>query len=343
MSFVLKEHTMLTQILILIAGLALVTLSADWLVDGSSAIARKAGISEFVIGMTIVGIGTSLPELVVSLSGALQGKADIAIGNIVGSNLFNVYLILGLTALIFPVGITKSNFRRDIPLNIAASILLVVLGMSRTLFCIGSGDTLSRTEGIVFLIIFVGYLYLSLKKDQTDNTEKDGEEAVKESKLVKDILLVTAGLAGLIFGGKIFVNSACEIARMAGLSEKFIAVTILAAGTSLPELVTCIVAAAKKKDQLALGNILGSNISNIFLILGCSAVCFHKTPGSASGLSFSGMSNVDIGFFVLSSIMILVSALTEKKGSTTRKIGRFDGALFLICEGAYMTYLIMTI
>lgn len=334
---------MLTQILILIAGLALVTFSADWLVDGSSAVARKAGISEFVIGMTIVGIGTSLPELVVSLSGALQGKADIAIGNIVGSNLFNVYLILGLTALIFPVSITKSNFRRDIPLNIIASALLIVLGMSKTLFGLGNGNMLSRTEGIVFLLIFASYLYLSFKHDKADcNTSEDNPEQ-KESKLFKDILLIAAGLAGLIFGGRFFVDSACAIAQMAGLSEKFIAVTILAAGTSLPELVTCIVAAAKKKDQLALGNILGSNISNIFLILGCSAVCYHKTPGAAAGLSFSGMSYVDIGVFFLSSLMILVSALTEKKGSSTRKIGRFDGALFLISEGAYMTYLILTI
>lgn len=329
--------TMTLSILILLAGLLLVVFGADILVDGSSTIARKAGLSEFLIGLTIVGIGTSLPELVVSMNGALQGNADIAIGNVMGSNLFNVLLILGITALIRPVGISRDNLHKDIPLNIIASVLLIGFGMHKSIFGLGTSDTISRTEGLIFLALFAAYMVYSFKSGKVESDGNE-EETEKEKKLPVAILMVLGGFAGLIYGGRIFVDSACDIARMAGLSDKFIAVTILAGGTSMPELVTCIVAAAKKKDQLALGNILGSNISNILLILGCSSVFFRKTSGGPDGLAFTGMSNMDIFVFLISSLVILASAYTGR--GKTRRIDRADGLFFVAIEIAYLIWLI---
>lgn len=323
---------MALSILILLAGLALVIIGADLLVDGASAIARKAGLSEFLIGMTIVGIGTSMPELVVSFTGALKGSADIAIGNVVGSNIFNVFLILGLTALVSPVAISPENKRRDIPVNIIVTLLLILFGMSHTLLGLGESDTISAWMGMVFLVLFVLYMLMSFKTGKTDATEDSAVgESASEKKIWLAILMVLGGLGGLIFGGDIFVDSACEIARSAGLSEKFVAITILACGTSLPELVTCVVAAAKKKGALALGNIIGSNVSNILLILGTSAlVC---------PLSFANIKAVDLGAVALGSIALLTSAWTGRNN----RIGRGDGVSFLLMFAAYMAYLFMTV
>ena len=324
---------MLVDVLVLLGGLALVILGAEWLVDGASSIARKAGLSEFLIGMTIVGIGTSMPELVVSLTGALKGNADIAIGNVVGSNIFNVLMILGVTALISPISITRENKRRDIPLNILATVLLICFGMQHTLFGVGGSDTINALEGGVFLILFAAYMYLSFKTGNVgDEKEEESEkESTKDRSVFVAVLMVIAGLAGLVFGGDVFVDSACRIALEAGLSDKFVAITILAGGTSLPELVTCVVAAAKNKGALALGNIIGSNISNILLILGASAL--------ACPLSFANMKVVDLGVITLSSVMLLVSAWTGRDN----KISRWDGASYLLIFAAYMAYLILTI
>ena len=311
-------------IILLLVGLGLIVLGADWLVDGASAIARKAGVSEFVIGLTIVGFGTSCPELVVSLTGAIQGNADISIGNVIGSNIFNALFILGLTALIMPVSMTGENRSRDIPITLAVSIILVFFGMSKSLFGIGGADSLTRAEGIGFLLLFVAYLYSCFKFDSKDQTDM---AAQKQMKLPLAILAVTAGLAGLIFGGELFVDSATDLARSLGVSDKFIAITILAGGTSFPELATCIVAAAKHKDQLALGNILGSNVFNILLILGCSSVI---TP-----LSFNGMSLVDAGILIVSCVMLLLWAYSGRKC----RIDRWEGAVMLLTFAAYYYYL----
>ena len=319
---------MLVDILILLAGLALLIIGAEWLVDGSSSIARRAGLSEFLIGMTIVGIGTSMPELVVSLTGAIRGSADIAIGNVVGSNIFNVLLILGVTALINPVLISDGNKKRDIPINIAACILLICFGMQYTLFRFGGSDTINAWEGGIFLLLFILYLIFSIRGGKE---EEDDDIAAAPKKLWISIAMVLVGMGALIFGGDILVDSACRIARNAGLSEKFVAITILAGGTSLPELVTCVVAAAKKKGALALGNIIGSNISNILLILGSSAI--------ACPLSFTNIKPVDLGVLVLSSIAILVSSWTGRNN----KIGRGDATAYLLIFIAYMAYLIMNI
>ena len=315
-------------ILLLLVGLGLIVLGADWLVDGASAIARKAGVSEFVIGLTIVGFGTSCPELVVSLTGAIQGNADIAIGNVVGSNIFNILFILGVTSLILPVSMTMANRKRDIPITLAVSLLLVVCGMSRSLLGIGESDMLSRTEGIIFLLIFAAYLFYCFKFDSKEQT---GQDCPRKLKTVTAVLLVVAGLAGLIFGGDLFVKMATELARSIGVSDKFIAVTVLAGGTSLPELATSIVAATKHRDQLALGNILGSNVFNILLILGCSSVI---TP-----LSFAGMSPVDAAVLILSSALLLLWAFTGKKC----RIDRWEGVVMLLVFAAYYYYLFTTL
>ncbi len=316
---------MTIQILILIAGLALILFGANWLVDGSSSIAKRFGISEFVIGLTIVGIGTSTPEMVVSFLSSFQGKADMAIGNIVGSNIFNTMMILGVTALIAPMTITKSNLKRDIPLNIIVTIILILLGMNFTLFGMGQ-DQLCRIDGIILLAIFAWYLWTSFKSDEGNGGE-DGE-GIKEYKTGMSVLLITGGLAALIFGGRMFVNSATELAKMFGVSDKFIAITVMAAGTSMPELATCAVAALKGRGQLALGNVLGSNISNILLILGGASLI--------NPLSFSGMTPVDLGMVLLSAAFILASAYFFKK----KQLDRFEGFILLLMEAGYMWYLI---
>jgi len=315
---------MTIQILILLAGLLLILLGANYLVDGSSSIAKRFGISEFVIGLTIVGIGTSTPEMVVSFLSSFQGKADMAIGNIVGSNIFNTVTILGVTALIAPLTITRSNLRKDIPLNIGVTALLILLGMNLTIFGYGE-DKLSRVDGIILLAIFAWYLYSSFKSDTPDQEEEGG---IKVLNVAVSVLMIVGGLAGLIIGGKLFVNSATELAKMFGVSDKFIAITVMAAGTSMPELATCAVAAFKGRGQLALGNILGSNISNILLILGGAALI--------NPLSFTGMTTVDLGTILLSSVFILLSAFLFKK----KELDRAEGIILLMIEACYMWYLI---
>ena len=315
---------MTIQILILLAGLLLILLGANYLVDGSSSIAKRFGISEFVIGLTIVGIGTSTPEMVVSFLSSFQGKADMAIGNIVGSNIFNTVTILGVTALIAPLTITRSNLRKDIPLNIGVTALLILLGMNLTIFGYGE-DKLSRVDGIILLAIFAWYLYSSFKSDTPDQNE---ESEIKVLSVPISLLMIIGGLAGLIIGGKLFVNSATELAKMFGVSDKFIAITVMAAGTSMPELATCAVAAFKGRGQLALGNILSSNISNILLILGGAALI--------NPLSFTGMTTVDLGTILLSSVFILLSAFLFKK----KELDRAEGIILLMIEACYMWYLI---
>ena len=316
---------MILQIAILIAGLLLILLGANYLVDGSSSIARRFGLSEFVIGLTIVGIGTSTPEMVVSFLSAFQGKADMAIGNIVGSNIFNTMLILGVTALIAPLTITRSNLKRDIPLNIGVTVLLILLGMSGTIFRTGT-DMLSRVDGIILLAVFAWYMWTSFRNDSADSSEESEES--KTYSIGVSALMIAGGLAALVFGGRLFVNAATEIAKGFGVSDKFIAVTVLAAGTSMPELATSAVAAFKGKGQLALGNILGSNISNILLILGGSAL-IHP-------LSFTGMTAVDLGAVLAGALFILASAYTFKK----KKLDRVEGSILVLMEVAYMWYLI---
>ena len=310
----------MVNILLLLVGLGLVVLGADWLVNGASSIARRAGISEFVIGLTIVGFGTSCPELVVSLSGAIEGNSDISVGNVVGSNIFNVLFILGLTAMVLPVGMTDKNRRIDIPITLGVTILLVILGITVSM----SGPGISRWEGVLMLLVFSAYLFYCFKSDSKDEFSETQRATLS---ITKSIALTLTGLAGLIFGGDLFVDSATALARQIGVSDKFIAVTILAGGTSLPELATSLVAAIKGKEQLALGNILGSNVFNAMMILGLSSVI---TP-----LSFASMTIVDIITLVLSAVLLLIWAYTGRKN----RIDRREGAAMLLCYVAYNVFL----
>ncbi len=312
----------------LLVGLGLIVLGADWLVEGASSIAREAGVSEFVIGLTIVGFGTSCPELVVSLTGALEGNADVAVGNVLGSNIFNVLFILGLTALLCPVSMSKENRERDIPETLLVTMLFGGFGMSHSLFGISEADGLSRVEGAIFLVAFALYIFASFHRGKPS-----GEDSAESTprKLWIAIILVLAGLAGLIFGGNLFVDSATDLARMLGVSDKFIAVTILAGGTSLPELATSLVAALKGRDQLALGNILGSNVFNILLILGSSALI---TP-----LSFASVTHIDAAVLLLSVILLLLWAYTGRR----ERIDRWEGGIMLLLFGAYYYYLFINL
>ena len=310
-------------ILMLLVGLGLVVLGADWLVEGASSIARKAGVSEFVIGLTIVGFGTSCPELVVSLTGALEGNADIAVGNVIGSNIFNVLFILGLTALIRPVSMTAANRKDDIPMTLTITMFFLAFGLSHMLLGVGVNG-LSRVEGAILLAAFASYLIHCFRKGRSAKQE------VAEGKQRHPALavgMVVAGLAGLVYGGNLFVDSATELARQLGVSDKFIAVTVLAGGTSLPELATSLVAALKGRDQLALGNILGSNVFNILLILGGSALI---TP-----LSFASVNAADALALMASMVLLLVAAYTGHKD----RVDRWEGAVMLLAFGAYYFFL----
>ncbi len=318
---------MLVQILLLLLGLALVVFGADYLVEGASAVARRFGLSEFVIGLTIVGMGTSAPEMVVSFIGAFEGNADISVGNVIGSNIFNTLLILGLTALILPMAITPENRRKDIPMNIFTVALLVLLGFKSTLFGIGA-DGLSRWDGGILLLVFVLYIWQAFSSGKPQEQKADDTPPMK---IWLALLMILGGLAGLVFGGKLFVDSATGIARALGVSDKFIAITILAGGTSMPELATCVAAAVKKKGQLALGNIIGSNIFNVLLILGGSAL-IHP-------LSFAGISMIDLGVLLLSALVVLSSCFVGKKNM----LDRLDGVIFLLIWVAYMAWLIVNL
>jgi len=311
---------MLLEILYLLLGLAMVIGGANTLVDGASSVARRTGISEFVIGLVIVGFGTSLPELVVSVTGALSKNSDIAIGNVLGSNIFNTSLILAVSAMIAPVAITRSNKFRDIPLTILVTFLVVALGWQ---------GGLSRVEGIIMVVLFAAYIIYSFKTDASDEAVT-GDEA-KTYKTFTSILFIVGGLACLVFGGRLFVNSAEHIARMIGVSDKFIAITVLAVGTSLPEFVTSIVALAKKRSQLALGNILGSNVFNLLLILGVSAII--------SPTNFARIDIYDYCALLLSIILVWTAVYTGKKNI----LDRFDASLMLLLFVAYMTKLFIAL
>ena len=310
------------EYLILVLALAGIVFGADTLVAGSVAVARRYKVSDFVIGAAIVGIGTSMPELTVSFLGALQGNAEVAIGNVIGSNIFNILGILGITAIFFPIAVTKENIRFEIPVCIAVSVLLTAL-----VFLSGS-PTISRADGIILLLVFAGFMWYSFYRDRKINHLQQSSEQTAEkpsTPLWLSILKIIGGLGVLIVSCDIFVDDAVKIARQLGLDDAFISITLIACGTSLPELAASIAAAVKKNTQLALGNIVGSNIFNICLILGLSA---QVTP-----LSSSAITPVDYVVRIGSAVLPLLLGL---KG----KIGRLGGVLMLGSFVAYTWYLL---
>lgn len=315
---------MFLSIINFIAGIVLVILGADWLTKGASGIARRFGVSELVIGLTIVALGTSLPELVISVSSAVKGSSGIALGNVIGSNIFNGLFILGVTALIAPIRFNSRMLTREIPFNLLASVVLILVSGSMLAGGAG-GEYVTRYSGLLllcFLAVFVRYTF-SIPND-------DDDEAIeKPMSIGKVLLFILLGLAGLIFGGNVFVNGATELARVAGLSEAVIGITVVSAGSSLPELAVSVSAARKGNVGIALGNVLGSNILNIFLILGCSATI---TPISLDGFSF-------IDFYVLLASSLLIYIVTRFGGKAV--INRFEGVLLIAGYVAYTTHLIM--
>ena len=318
------------DLLWIIAGLVMILVGSDWLVDGASGIARKYGISEFIIGMTIVGIGTSMPELVASVISALGGHGDMAIGNVTGSNICNVLLILGVTSLISPIRYTKSNVRKDIPFAILVSLfLMLVLYNGFGLFGEIGTPGISRIDALFLLQIFAIFMIDSFKSAKKSNDEES--DNVKPMPMGKAIVLIALGLAGLIFGGQFFVDHTVSIAERFHVSEAFISITLMAIGTSLPELATCVVAALKGKNQLALGNIIGSNIFNIALIIGTSA--------AISPFEITSISTVDMAMVISAIVLLWAAAFTFKKN----KLDRIEGAFFLLCYVGYLTYLTMHI
>ena len=320
---------LIVDVICILVGLVMILVGSDWLVDGASGVARKYGISEFVIGMTIVGIGTSMPELVSSAISAIGGHGDMALGNVTGSNICNVLLILGVTALISPIGYTKSNIRKDIPLALAVSLfLLLVLYNGFGLF--GGVPGISRADALYLLLFFVIFMVDSFKSGKQEAAEEENEE-VKPMPIGKAVVLIVLGLAGLVFGGRIFVDHTVNIAEQFHVSEAFISITLMAVGTSLPELATCVVAAMKGKNQLALGNVIGSNIFNILLIIGAS--------GLISPFEIQSISAVDMAMVVVAVAMLWMAALTFKK----RELDRIEGAIFLLCYIGYITYLSLNI
>ena len=317
------------DILILVIGLALILLGANYLVDGASAIAKKAGLSDFIIGMTIVGIGTSTPEMVVSFASAIKGNADIAVGNVLGSNLFNTLMILGITALFYPIRLTSNNVKKDIPFSVLASFVLLVMGCATWLDG-AAVNSISRVNGIMLLALFGVFMAYTIysSSSQKDSLPDNPSGSTKATPVWKATLMVLGGLCGLVFGGDMFVNSASAIARSLGVSDAVIAVTIVAGGTSMPELASCLVAAFKKNTDQALGNVIGSNVSNIFLILGGSAT-IHP-------LVMSGTKPLDLITLMIASLLVFIFAFTFRK----KQIDRIEGAL-LVC--IYIGFIALTL
>ena len=310
------------EYLILILSLAGIVLGADFLVKGAVVVARKCRVSSFVIGAVIVGIGTSLPELVVSTVGAIGGNSEVAIGNVVGSNIFNVFAILGLTALFFPIAVSRENMKFEIPFCIAVSILLMLLVYN---FFVGGEPRLGRWDGAALLLVFTSFMWISLRRGKSSAaTVGESVEEVNKS-LWFAAFSILGGLAALIVSSNFFVDEAVAIARKLGVSDAFISITLLACGTSLPELAASVTAAVKKDTDMALGNIIGSNIFNATMILGTASLITPLTTGKI-GL-------VDYGAMILAAVLPMIFGIRGK-------ITRIEGLLMLLCYAAYTWYIV---
>ncbi len=316
------------DILWLIIGLAAILIGANLLTDGSSAVARRFGLSDLVVGLTVVAFGTSTPELVISIVAAINGSAPLAVGNVVGSNIFNILVIIGVTAAVSPIVIKRSVMTNELPMVLLSSIVMFVLG-SQTLLG-GAANTVSRTEGILLLIFFLLFMRYTLSQAHSEKSadEDPSEAAPKQMPVAKACIFIVIGLAGLVWGGDRFVAGATGIARALGVSDAIIGLTIVAAGTSLPELAASIVAAVKKMPGLAVGNVIGSNIFNVLMVLGVSSVI--------SPLPFGDINIVDTSVLVGASVLFLLFGKIIKR----RTITRAEGIIMVLCYIAYTAWLI---
>ena len=313
------------DILILLLGLGLILVGANALTDGASAVAKRFGISDLVIGLTIVAMGTSAPELVVSVTAALNDSAELALGNVVGSNVFNILAIVGCTAMVMPISVGKGLMSKELPLVILSSLVMWAVA-SDTLLDGEAANVVSRIDGILllaFFAIFMRYTFSIAKADSPDTEE------IKPMPMWKAALWIIGGLAGLIFGGRYFVDGASGIARSLGVSESVIGLTLVAAGTSLPELATSVVAALKKNPGIAIGNVIGSCLFNIFFIIG--------TAATISPLPLGGITQTDMLTLVGASVLLWFFGLVIGD----RKITRVEGVFMLLCFIAYTAWLII--
>ncbi len=317
--------------LLFLIGFYLLIKGADWLVDGASSIAKKKNISELVIGLTIVSFGTSMPELVVNLLASFEGQSEIAIGNVFGSNVCNILLILGVSAIITPLPIQRSIYFTEIPMSMVATFMVGFLA-NASLFVEVKTLEISRFDGVMLLLfffMFMGYIYVisNTNKNKGDlNIINDVDESLSQSKAY---LYIAGGVLALFLGGKWVVDGAVEIARLFGLTETFIGLTVVAVGTSLPELVTSAMAAKRGKADLAVGNVIGSNIFNILWILGVSAVI--------NPLPFDVASNTDILMMIIASMMLIFAIIIGKRP----RIDRWEGWVFVFTYVGYLAYLVM--
>ena len=320
---------MLTDILFLLLGLALILIGANALTDGASALAKRWGVSDLVIGLTVVAFGTSAPELVISVVSSVGGNSELAIGNVVGSNLFNVFVIIGVTAMVVPIKVGKSIMINEIPFVILSALALLAIGNSHLLDGAAS-PAVSRVDGILLLLFFVIFMRYTFSQAR-GGTATDSEGSVKLMPMWKSLIWVVAGLGGLIYGGDRFVAGASAIASRLGVSDAVIGLTIVAAGTSLPELATSVAAALKGKPAIALGNVIGSNIFNIFLVLGVSAVI--------RPLPFGTIGNVDLISLTVACMMFWFFGWFFKE----RTITRTEGAILTSCYIVYVAYMVSSL
>ena len=320
---------MFLPLLILVVGFVLLVKGADWLVDGASALAKRFGISDLVIGLTVVAFGTSMPEFMVNMASVAQGSTDLAITNILGSNIINTFVILGMTALVWPVVSQKRSRDFDIPMSIIAAVLVFAAVAVRSPFG-EDGRGISRAGGIILVVLGVYFLYNTFRHAKDHPDEAEAEE-VKSMPVWKSVVLVLVGLAGLAVGGEMIVRSAVKIATACGVPEAVIGLTIVALGTSLPELATSVMAAFKHNCDIALGNVIGSNIFNVFFVLGTSAI-IRPLP------AYDGI-EMDAWMAAIGSMLVWLFVKTNHE----REVKRWAGAILLLLYAGYLTYRLLPV
>lgn len=319
---------MLLDCLLIVLGIIMVLRGADILTEGAAALARRMNVSEIVIGLTIVAAGTSAPELFVSVVSALNGTPDLAVGNVVGSNIMNTLLIVGITSMVAPIVVSRATVSKDIPFTVGATLLLAMLCLDGVYSFSIKGHTISRMDGTLLLAAFVAFMLytFAITRKSVDSSESSAPPA---SPVWKSLLFVVLGLALLIFGSNFFVDSATSVAETLGVSQSVIGLTIVAGGTSLPELATSVVAARKGQSAIAIGNVIGSNVFNILLILGLTAtIC---------PMQIEDITLIDMGTMLVSIVLLWLFSFTKFK------VERWEGAVFTLGYAAYLFWLLYNI
>lgn len=331
---------LLLSLVLLIIGFVVLIKGADFLVDGASAVAKKFDISDIIIGLTIVSFGTSAPELVVNIAAAWGGKNEMIIGNVLGSNIFNTCLIIGVAGMIYPLAVQRATVLKELPFSILIVVLMFILANDQLIR--GEANVISRIDGVVFLALFIAflfYIYKSSKKKDMAGIEEE-VDAIEYMPIDKSVFFVVGGMIGLVLGGKLVLDNAIIFAQYFGMTERVIGLTVIAIGTSLPELATSVVAALKKNSDIAVGNVVGSNIFNILLVLGVSAT-IAPTP-----ISYDVAANFDIYFllgstFVLTAFLFIGTRLRPKEGGApTYTIDRWQAAILFVAVIVYIVYLL---